>query len=108
MNNFKKVTAALILSAAALTSVNANAADDTSIETVINQFVVETSQQMISELNAQIELSVTHSLNALAESFAIDQALVWLASDDQEKQEKATEITAEESKEIKSINLIEE
>ena len=101
INNIKKVTAALIFSAAALNSVNASAAEEKSIETVINEFVVETSQQMINELNTQIELSVSQSLEALAESFAIDQALVWLSSDDQPETQKLAKSSPEKTTETK-------
>jgi len=85
MNKYsvKNISAALIITVTGLVSTNVSAAEETNIEAVISQFIVEQSQQVIAELNTQIEQSISNSMKSITEALTIEQTFAWLADEQQ-------------------------
>lgn len=84
--NRRNISAALLLVLAAVLSSHANATEGASIESAINNMVSEQSQQVVSDLSAQIQQSIKEEINRFSIDFSfqekIAESLTWRSKEE--------------------------
>jgi hypothetical protein len=84
MKNFNRraISVALLITLGAAFSANANAAETTSIENSISEMVVTQGQQVMSDLSAQLQQSISEEISSFSIDFSFDESitesLAWL------------------------------
>lgn len=96
--NCKAISIALIITLGAMYSVNATAAQTTSLENSISEMIIAQGQQVLSDLTVQLQQSITAEINSFSIDFSLDESitesLAWLS-------EETETPTSEESKQDK-------
>jgi hypothetical protein len=101
-SNIKNISVALLITLGAIFSINANAAETSSIENSLSEMLIAQGQQVMVELSEQLQQSVSEEINSFSVDFTFDESmtesLAWI-SDEQTtkvtgeiKQSKQTEI----------------
>jgi len=80
--NRKNISVALFITLGAIFSVNANAAQTSSIENSLTEMVVAQGQQVVSDLSVQLQQSIEEELSRFTIDFSFDESitksLAWL------------------------------
>jgi len=83
--NRKNITIALLITMGAIFSVNANAAETSSIENSLSEMVIAQGQQVMSDLTVQLQQSITEELNRFSVNSSFDEtvakSLAWLTAE---------------------------
>jgi hypothetical protein len=104
MKNFNRraISAALLMTLGLAFSVNASAAQTSSIENSLTEMVITQNLQVISDLSAQLQQSIEEELSSFSIDFSFDESvsdsLAWLSG------EQATPVVeeAKQSEQAKS------
>ena len=102
MKNFNRraITVALLITLGAMFSVNASAAETSSIENSISEMVIAQGQQVLSDLTVQLQQSITEEINSFSVDFSfnesVTESIAWL-------NDEATTFTSEDTKQ--TVNL---
>ncbi len=87
MKNFNRraISVALLIILGAMYSVNASAAQTTSIENSISEMVIAQGQQVMSDLTVQLQQSIAEEINNFSVDLSFDdsiaQPLAWLGEE---------------------------
>lgn len=83
--NRKNISVALLITIGAIFSVNVNAAETDSIENSLGEMVIAQGQQVMVDLTAQLQQSITEEVNSFNVDFSfnesITESLAWLSDD---------------------------
>ncbi|MGL1957165.1 MAG: hypothetical protein OCD00_07615 [Colwellia sp.] len=73
--NRKNMSVALLVTMGAFFSVNASAAQTSTIENSVSEFVLEQGHQMMVELSSQLQQSITAEISELVVDFSLDESI---------------------------------
>jgi hypothetical protein len=83
--NRRAISVALLITIGAVFSVNASAAETSSIESSISKMVVAQGQQVMSDLTLQLQQSITEEINSFSVDFSFDESITesiaWLTEE---------------------------
>ncbi len=83
--NRRAITAALLITLGAAFSVNADAAETSSIENSLTEMVIEQGQQVVSDLSVQLQQTIEEELSSFSIDFSFDESvaesLAWLSDE---------------------------
>ena len=103
--NRKNMSVALLVSMGALFSVNASAAQTSTIENSVSEFVVEQGQQMMTELSNHLQQSITAEVSEMVVNFSLDESIndsiTWLTGEEDSQDE-----TVQVSKKEKEVKIV--
>lgn len=92
--NLKNISVALLITTGAIFSVNVNAAETSSIENSLSEMVLAQGQQVMVDLTAQLQESITEEINSFSIDFSFDESitesLAWLSDEPTKKIEVTT------------------
>ena len=71
--NRRAITAALLITLGAAFSVNADAAETSSIENSLTEMVIEQGQQVVSDLSVQLQQTIEEELSSFSIDFSFDE-----------------------------------
>lgn len=104
MKNFNRraITVALLLTLGTAFSMNAHSAEPTNIETSISEMLVTQGQQVVSDLSAQLQASISEEINSFSIDFSFDESitesLAWLTEDEES-------VASEQTKLLKQVDV---
>ncbi|MDX2368292.1 MAG: hypothetical protein QNK36_07810 [Colwellia sp.] len=100
--NYKNISVALLITISAFFSLNTYAAETASIESSISELVIAQGKQMMSELSAQLQKSITAEINSFTIDFSFDEtmanSLAWINGEEQTSNSAEIENNKVESK----------
>lgn len=76
ISNRKTITLTLALLSGLFITANASAAQTVSLEQAISQFIINQSQQVVTELNMQLSQSITAEVDKFIETKSLPKQLV--------------------------------
>ncbi len=97
--NKKNIGLTVMVTLAALFSVNASAQAATSVEGAVSEYVVAQGQQMVTELNKQLQQSISQEVKAFSMNFSFDETAQVM---DEKKSAKVVKAKLEKKSQIKS------
>jgi len=101
--NRKNISVALLITLGAIFSVNTNAAETSSLENSISEMIIAQGQQVMVDLTAELQQSITQEINSFSIDFSFNESiadsLAWLS--DEETTSIAGAVTQEETKQSK-------
>jgi|GEM_PF-1813351 len=83
--NRKNISVALLITMGTIFSVNANAAETNTIENSISEMVVAQGEQVMSNLTAQLQQSISEEISSFTIDFSfeetITESIAWLTDE---------------------------
>lgn len=83
--NRKNISVALLITLGAIFSVNTNAAETSSIENSLSEMIIAQGQQVMVDLTAELQQSITQEINSFTIDFSfnesIAESLAWLSDE---------------------------
>jgi hypothetical protein len=100
MGKFNKAAIALTLMASCFLSVNASAAQNTSIEGEISAAIISQSQQVLAEISHQLQQSIDSEIKVMAKGM-FNNSIISFATEANEAKQEAKQETKKALSEVK-------
>ena len=99
--NRKNISVALLITLGAIFSVNTNAAETSSIENSLSEMIIAQGQQVMVDLTAELQQSITQEINSFTIDFSfnesIAESLAWLSD---EQSTSIAEVATQETMQV--------